>query len=657
MAAAATVLVVAVAGALAVWQRDVPVDVPVPDPTAWFVPVQATSALIWTAASLFVAQRRDLVWWKLAAVAAMSHAVAALAFAWAVRGLVTGAVAPGAEIAAALPGMLLPIEMPVMVYMLVSLPTGRLARVGLDRWGWLAIALAIAGVVLGAVSAPDTEGTDFDRADNPLSVGVRSNIAVPLLIAGGALTAVVVLVVRWRRSSGWDRLAMRWVVWIHVVSTIVVVPVIALTPSGLGVGIAQLASAIGLLAMVTVIRRQRLLGVERVLERTLQFVLLAVSLAVVYAVVIAVGSELVDGAAARPIAAAAVALAVLPLRDRLDRAVARFVYGDRANSTQIVRRIADATASARAPLDLLERALEDLRLGTGSRRAAVELDGYGVIASIGDRSPEGSARIVALQHHGSEIGRLVLGPAVGETTVDPLAERVAGDVAPHLALLADAYRNHVELTRAQARLIGAREEERRRLRHDLHDGLGPILTGAGFSADAASNLVENDPVAAVSLIRATRREIGTAIGEIRRIVEDLRPPALDEFGLIGAIRQVSHRFPQLDVTVAEMIETTAADDPLALPASTEVAAYRIATEALTNVARHAGATSVTVEICVNGDMTLTVTDNGAGVRAWQPGVGLTSMRDRAVEVGGDLSAGPDPAGGGRVVATFPAGAP
>jgi signal transduction histidine kinase len=227
-----------------------------------------------------------------------------------------------------------------------------------------------------------------------------------------------------------------------------------------------------------------------------------------------------------------------------------------------------------------------------------------------------------------------------------LAGRVARDVAPHLALVADACRTDLALEQARERLVRGREEERRRLRRDLHDGLGPILTGVAFSADAASNLVETDPKQAIELIVAARRDVTDALGEIRRIVEDLRPPALDELGLEGAIRQHAQRLPQLEVTVSGSIL------PADLPAAVEVAAYRIATEALTNVARHANATKANVDVTLNGHLAVAISDDGQRQDGWIEGVGLGSMRDRARELGGALTAGPF-AGGGRVVANLP----
>lgn len=621
-------------------------DAPVPEPTGWFVPVQAVSAAVWAVASLALQHRRDLAWSRLAALASLSHALAAASFAWAVHGLVGGHGAPGAEVAAALTMMLLPVEMPVSIYLLVSLPTGRLTTTGVDRVGWLAVAMATAGVCVELFTTPDVVGTAFAQARNPFSLGIGPGPWAALLIAPSAVIALGVLLVKWRRSGGADRLALRWVIATQVAGTLVVVPLVAFSSHGVSVGVAQVASALGLFVLVTVIRRQHLLGVERLFERVLRFVVLAALLALVYGAVIAAGTELV-GAAARPFAAALVALLVLPLRDRVGRGVARFVYGDRADANEIVRGVAERAATALAPCELVERSLEDLLIGTGAGAAAVELDGHGTIASAGTWAPGGrNAVVISLLHRDRAIGRLTVQPGTGEACLDPIAERVVNEVAPHIAMAADACRADIELQQARTRLVQAREEERRRLRHDLHDGLGPILTGVAFSADAAANLIATNPREASELIAASRRNVTLALDEIRRIVEDLRPPALDELGLSGAIRQHAQRLPQLEVIVSSTL-------PDRLPAAAEVAAYRIATEALTNVARHAHASRAEVDVTLNGRLAVTVTDDGSGSEPWRPGVGLTSMTSRARELGGDLRAGPSPTGGGRVEALLP----
>ncbi|HTF09253.1 MAG TPA: histidine kinase, partial [Asanoa sp.] len=213
-----------------------------------------------------------------------------------------------------------------------------------------------------------------------------------------------------------------------------------------------------------------------------------------------------------------------------------------------------------------------------------------------------------------------------------------------------------QLGRAREALVTTREEERRRLRRDLHDGLGPVLTGVVLQADVARRLAVSDPERAAALMAQVRTQTTAAIDDIRRLVNELRPPALDGLGLLGALREqatsLSHRADGVPLQV-----TVLAGEPLPeLPAAVEVAAYRIATEALTNVTRHSAATAATIRLVADhATMTVQITDNGSGDgHSWQVGVGLTSMRERAAELGGTCDAGPG-AAGGQVKVSIPLG--
>lgn len=242
-----------------------------------------------------------------------------------------------------------------------------------------------------------------------------------------------------------------------------------------------------------------------------------------------------------------------------------------------------------------------------------------------------------------------LGPqdiAVLELLAGPLS------VALHAMALSAA------LQESRVGIVAAREEERRRLRRDLHDGLGPVLTGIAFKADAASNTLTDQPGHARELLGALRADTTAAIDDIRRLVYGLRPPALDDLGLIGSLRQQSVRLAQQPDGGRVAVCLNAPDSLPPLPAAVEVAAYRIITEAMTNAARHSGATRIEVRLSLTeGDrLRIEVRDDGTGPGAgWQPGVGLAAMRERTAELGGSCQAGPDPAGGGRVVALLPLG--
>ena len=224
-------------------------------------------------------------------------------------------------------------------------------------------------------------------------------------------------------------------------------------------------------------------------------------------------------------------------------------------------------------------------------------------------------------------------------------------VAPPLAQALHAARLGEELRDSRRRVVAALEEERRRVRRDLHDGLGPRLSGVAFTSDAARNLVRSDPTAAEEMLAQLRADTTIAIEEIRRMVYAMRPPALDELGLVPALRQqaVGLRNRAGDPVA---VQVTAPEEFPDLPAAVEVAAYRIVTEALTNVARHSTSASASVRLDPAADgLHLEVTDLG-GSDPWRPGVGLSSMRERAAELGGTLEAGPGPAGG-RVSALLP----
>jgi signal transduction histidine kinase len=237
-----------------------------------------------------------------------------------------------------------------------------------------------------------------------------------------------------------------------------------------------------------------------------------------------------------------------------------------------------------------------------------------------------------------------------------------------------AVRLTTDLQRSRERLVATREEERRRLRRDLHDGLGPTLASLALRLDAARKLVRRKPEDAEALLSRLKDQTQDTVGDVRRLVYGLRPPALDDLGLLAAVRQqaeghgfvvhgfVVHGFPGDEATGAVdgrglAFSLEAPEDLLPLPAAVEVAAYRIVQEALTNVARHARARTCRVRFSVDpagGVLELEVTDDGVGMaEGRRAGVGLSSMRERAEELGGTLAVEPGPEGGTRVLARLP----
>jgi signal transduction histidine kinase len=348
-----------------------------------------------------------------------------------------------------------------------------------------------------------------------------------------------------------------------------------------------------------------------------------------------------------------VAVVFQPLRGRLQRGVNRMMYGERDDPYAVVSRLGKRLEAAVEPEAVLPTAVETIAQALKLPYAAILLEEEGqfrTAAAYG--SPTDEPEVLPLVYQREEIGRLVLSPrAKGEVFSDAdrgLLEDLArqAEVAVHAVRLTD------DLQRSRERLVATREEERRRLRRDLHDGLGAQLAGLSVQAGTLRRLIPQDPEAADGLVVELREELRSAISDIRRLVYDLRPPALDDLGLAEALQRLAERYgsegeqPRVSVEAPQEL-------PI-LPAAVEVAVYRIAQEALTNVARHAKANSCVVRLSVNHDVTLEVVDDGVGIPAGRSaGVGLSSMRERASELGGSCVVQSVPEGGTRVLVRLP----
>jgi len=234
-----------------------------------------------------------------------------------------------------------------------------------------------------------------------------------------------------------------------------------------------------------------------------------------------------------------------------------------------------------------------------------------------------------------------VGMRPGDLRLPPGDARVLRLVTPLMVQLARATELTRELQLSRAKALTGIADERRRLRNELHDDLGPTLTGIALTTDAARNIVPSDPAAARELLDTVRVDVSSAIEQIRHLVYGMRPPALDEMGLVEALRQRSRGLGR-DLQVHFDVP----DDIGELPAVVEVAAYRIVMESLTNVARHGSSQTATVALTRDEEaLRVEVTDSGGASPPWHRGVGLASMQDRVAELGGTLHAGPGRAGG------------
>jgi signal transduction histidine kinase len=258
-----------------------------------------------------------------------------------------------------------------------------------------------------------------------------------------------------------------------------------------------------------------------------------------------------------------------------------------------------------------------------------------------------------LVHGDEQVGRLIVLPRSHGSTLSPRDRRILRDVAHQAGALAATARLTRDLQRSRERLVVAREQERRRIRRDLHDGLGPTLAAQTLALDLAADRVAGDPTTRALLVRL-KRDTQSLVADIRRLVHGLRPPALDELGLAGAL--VTH-VAQIDGSGDVAIRIRTDPDPLPdLPAAVEVAAWRIAREALTNVVRHAHATTCTITLALrDAHLSVEVIDDGVGLPIVpRAGIGLQSMHDRAEELGGTLTATDAPGAGTIIDARLPA---
>jgi signal transduction histidine kinase len=337
------------------------------------------------------------------------------------------------------------------------------------------------------------------------------------------------------------------------------------------------------------------------------------------------------------VAASLGALAVLPLRDLLQRRVNRLVFGLRDDPVAAFGLLGVRLDAAAAPEEVLPAAAQTVGEALRLRSVAIEVGG-GEMARWG-QPVDGPRLELDLPFAGESIGRLRVqarDPAEPFSTAD---RALLESLARQVSVAARAVALTQALQASRERLVATREEERLRLRRDLHDGLGPALAGIALGIDTVHRaLPDGSPAETGELLVALREEAEQAVADIRRIAYNLRPPVLDEMGLVGAIREHATRLGGATLVVPVPLPP--------LPAAVEVAAYRIAVEAMTNAARHAPGAAVEVSLSANGQLKLEIADAGSGLPpGFRAGVGLTSMRERAAELGGECVLNPrDPHG-------------
>lgn len=352
-----------------------------------------------------------------------------------------------------------------------------------------------------------------------------------------------------------------------------------------------------------------------------------------------------------------IAVLFQPLRRRLQQGVNRLMYGERDDPYAVLSRLGqrlEATLALEAVLPtIVETVAQVLKLPYAAI-SIKQANEFVLAAAFG--SPIRDSLTLPLVYRGATIGQLMVAPRAPGESFSPADWRVLDGIAHQAGVAAYTVCLTADLQRSRERLVSAREEERRRLQRDLHDGLGPGLAGLILKLDAVRNLLTHDPATASTLLLELKAQVQGTIVDIRRLVYGLRPIALDHLGLISAIREYAASYNDLNEELCISIEAPEHLPPL--PAAVEVVAYRIAQEALTNVARHAYAHTCTVHIRLDDMLYLEIRDDGLGLLPdCRAGVGMNSMRERAAELGGTCVVESPPAGGTHVLACLPLRSP
>ncbi|WP_157805111.1 histidine kinase [Mumia flava] len=578
-------------------------------PETLFLFVDVTVAVVYgTVASVILARRRHVVAYLLA-IAAIGGGLSA--FGGAYGGLVASRGWPEQPWLVSMFGWA---WVPGTLALFLVVPW--LMRERLPR-GW-----DLAGLAVGVTC---TVVMTVQRVAFPMT---DTRISIVAVVVVGLLTALAVAV----RAAGGpadERVGLGWLALGVAVMALSFVPLVwFVVPFWVTAVLHLVCQALFSGALLVVILRQQLWDIGLAVSRSLVAGLLALLLSGTYVLAVVAAQAALDEAVAQVVAAVVVVVAAYPLRGWAGRRVAALVYGDAWEPHRAASRIGAGfvTDDGRDLLAVLaERLAESLRLQSVEIRA----DGA-TLASYG--SPSSDVLELPVVHRGATIGAMRVTAPPGEwlgsrgvAAIEQLGGLVAAGLALTLALAeADATRE---------RLTTARLQERRVIRRELHDGLGPWLAGLRLGMQGVRNTVRTDADLADTLLDGLLDELDQRIADVRELSHSLLPPAIEQLGLGPALEELVARWDTADVRVDLVCGPL---PPLAPPVA--AAAYAIASESVTNVAKHSGTGACTLDVRIgDGDLLVTCVDGGRGFEPQvRHGVGLGSMRERAAELGGSV---------------------
>jgi len=424
----------------------------------------------------------------------------------------------------------------------------------------------------------DTNPYGIPTLAGPLELAL--NIGAVLLMVG-LIGSIISLVVRFRHSRGIERAQMKWLVYaagLMLLSYVLGGVLWALWPNSQWV--AELSIVLTELAILSVavaagiaILRYRLYDIDIIINRTLVYGTLTTGVIGVYVLLVGGFGALFQSSGNLLVVLLATGVAALlfqPLRERLQRGVNRLMYGERDSPVMVLTRLGQRLETTIAPEAALPTLVETVAQTLKLPYAAVKLRSGDIVAAYGLSVDEPLQ--LPLVYQTETIGYLLVAPRSPGESFSPADMKLLETIAYQAGTAVHAVQLTADLQRSRQQLVTAREEERRRLRRDLHDGLGPHLASQMLTIDAIGKLLKQDPAQAESLLQDLKHQSQTAITDIRRLVYDLRPPALDDLGLVEALREGARHYQQSGLR----IDIDAPEHLPPLPAAVEVAAYRIA---------------------------------------------------------------------------------
>lgn len=423
--------------------------------------------------------------------------------------------------------------------------------------------------------------------------------------------------------------------------------------------------------------RDQLWQSERVLNRAFVYFALTAILVIVYIFIIGALSEIfraTNNFLVAAIATGVVALLFQPLRERLQRGINRFLYGQRDEPFTVLNQLGAQLENSIAPDTALPLIVETIARTMRVPYAAISLqegENTRLVAETGGQEnkktgiPESLSPVlpvsIPLRYQNETVGELRIARRAPNENFSAADMQLLENLARQAGAVAYTARLNAQLQQSREKIIAERENERKRLRRDLHDGLGPTLASQTLKLDAAMELLNDERREtrdAREILRDIKTQTQNTVADIRRIVYELRPPALDDLGLVGALRA---HLAQYNTVNGLQITFDAPNELPPLSAAVQVNAYRILLEAVNNVVKHAGAKNCVVRISENRDerletrdLRLEIIDDGIGLSEnFRAGVGIASMRERAEELGGTFRIEANEPRGTRVIATLP----